>query len=583
MENELKARVKPFIKQLSARLISEFEAKGIIEKLSGGESNYRVVRDSFSNETISDTDGNVRDLEEMRKILELLESDLQTNNLNISEPLTESTSLPRSLRRKEGALKELIQRIRNAKGNQLENIQEFAKSKNLPFSSLPSNLVETYGRTKCLDYFSDLDYSSSSELSLDDSSFDLALKSKDARRPKLYFEFKWRKSNPRPNREQLIRFISRVRTLSFEDQQTSYFLYIVFTGNEGDSFNRAKETFEKIVDEIAEPHLREGIRFVPISIINLSQIQNSLRDFTKEFIEDDFKFTFETQEPPLDFPDRNDHFYNELFIIKDIEYDIKIQPVMSNYWRFGIELLKSNQTPPITSGRHGIPDVGSIHIAVGDQTKSLEWTNSNRLYLTKYHIELLQDNFQDLTTYRGEPVQMSLRKIEEGAISISISTDGTDRGMRLYDIADYKYFRIYAWCDRHPFKLDTTVNITKLPLSRNIESEGDNSKPLLRLVTTTYSPNSFTVSLINDGSEATVTNVDLEGNVLFQTDELPIILPNRGRMRLAGNTFIGGLSHGQFAEFTIRLTLIDNQSKKYKVTILRMGQKTTIQNNEVSR
>ena len=183
-------------------------------------------------------------------------------------------------------------------------------------------------------------------------------------------------------------------------------------------------------------------------------------------MKENFKTTFTQQPAPKSNPDRNDNFYDRIFHLHKCNFQIKIKPVKSAYWRFGFQFSEDTTFPPINESRHSNGKIGDIHICVGDaeavpNNNTLRWINPNRLYLTEYHVQIEKDDFKSSEDYKTDSeVVLTISSQNESEFYISIMVNDKIIGSRIYNLSKFQYCKIAAWSDHNNFQLDTEIAIT---------------------------------------------------------------------------------------------------------------------------
>ncbi|MGN6645683.1 MAG: KAP family P-loop NTPase fold protein [Cytophaga sp.] len=146
--------------------------------------------------------------------------------------------------------------------------------------------------------------------------------------------------------------------------------------------------------------------------------------------------------------ERNDHFFREIFTIKQNQH-ITIIPE-SPYWRFGFMYSKSEDFPTKNEDRH-LADYPVIHIGVGDFDSNNKWINPKKLYYRNYN-EKVETGLEILNYhYAGKPIDI---RIDWNIVGFSF-TINIDESIYSYNIPHrgFKYYKIFAWCDYEPFTI----------------------------------------------------------------------------------------------------------------------------------
>ncbi|MBS1520385.1 MAG: hypothetical protein JST50_05275 [Bacteroidetes bacterium] len=290
---------------------------------------------------------------------------------------------------------------------------------------------------------------------------------------KLYFNFKIRRSDPLPDKESLLRAIKQLE----DGDSASYAFLVVFTYENQGSFDKLKFQFRQILlNDLQEfNNYTDRIKFIPISIGFMGQLDEELIEFKRTFIEDQIEFIFKNQPTPRGFSDRNDHILERTFDVKRTQFKIQIEPVGTSYWRFGLRFIQNETFPSIAQERHENNEVSDIHICVGDlemsDSEAPIWKNPNYLTLAEYHVEVIQNSFNGVANYKGSLVSLNVEHDDDNTsmIVMSILIDNQYVGRKVYNLEKFKYCRLSAWCDYGEFELKTKIQITHNNITANSE------------------------------------------------------------------------------------------------------------------
>ena len=171
---------------------------------------------------------------------------------------------------------------------------------------------------------------------------------------------------------------------------------------------------------------------------------------------------FNAQPSPPGFEERNDDFYREIFELENMNFlQIEITPINTPFWRFGFSFLEKPAMPNRSEGRHFDTEKADIHVTVGEQVNQ-EWALANQIELKQYHIDPISSDFSRFMRYDGtKPVVVQLSKPDarrnEWLVDLVVS--GNPQGSRRYDMKNFKYVVLSAWCDRRKFHLHTKITL----------------------------------------------------------------------------------------------------------------------------
>jgi hypothetical protein len=322
-----------------------------------------------------------------------------------------------------------------------------------------TSLLEFYGRQKIIQHFSDKDPFMIQKLNSENLDFFSFYHPEGG---VLHFIFKFRRANAVPDNQLLLQAINHLRNQS----QLSFVLLIIFTQENPSIFEKLQFQFRQtILNDLREyEEYTSKIKFIPISTGNMNQIDSEFSEFKRTYIQDHFPFEFKNQPPPRGFPERNDHFLERTFEVKKTNFNIIITPEKTDFWRFGLRYIQNDTFPTLAQGRHENPDVGDIHICVGNAEKigdNLRWKDPYALTIENYHVEIVKEEFSASLTYSQGPVTLTVTSNNDASIvEFAVKTDDNILGKRLYDLRKFKYCRLSAWCDRGVFELKTDIKVT---------------------------------------------------------------------------------------------------------------------------
>lgn len=164
------------------------------------------------------------------------------------------------------------------------------------------------------------------------------------------------------------------------------------------------------------------------------------------------------------------------FRVDFISYNFNLKPECE-YWRFGIRLSKSFKIDfYMPEHRYKLPEFDEhyidIHIGVGQWDGSI-WKDNDKIHLAQYNIP---DNDHYLSEQSYKPltqIAWSLHfdtELNRVQTYIELKDDLTNK-LLVYDLqlpGDFKFFKVFAWADRSPFRINCEISIP--PYSTDISS-----------------------------------------------------------------------------------------------------------------
>jgi hypothetical protein len=338
-------------------------------------------------------------------------------------------------------------------------IEKLLNDNNANPNSIINQLLEFFGRQKVVNHFND--HISNGVTTLKNNSTEwIMLDHNNA--GKLYFNFKLRRTGPVPDAESLSQAITQ---FNLEDT-LSYAFLVVFTYENPGGFDRFKFQFRQIIlNDLPEfSRYTDRIKFIPVSIGDMSSLDMEFNEFKKTYIEDEFEFVFKNQSTPRGFPDRNDHFLERTFDITAIRFEIEIEPIKTEFWRFGFRFIQNETFPPIAQERHENSNVVDIHICVGNpdisDDNTVNWKHPNYLTLTHYFVQPEQPEFNGVYNYEGGVVSLIVDANSDASmVEFSIKVNSQSVGSKIYNLSNFKHCRLAAWADFINFELKTKIKI----------------------------------------------------------------------------------------------------------------------------
>jgi hypothetical protein len=475
ISEKFKEQVKPFLDGFTDRLLMDLEKERIIVKLKSQDADtyYRLninQQVEQSSKAIAQKDI-FKDLFEFRNIVRNVFFNLKYPDSNRSSDYSLTQIISKLVER--GAISApwvknknvvfVIDKLDSLVGDDDKIRSEIEKTiadSDININQLILQLLEFYGVKKAENYFSDFEY----YVEKGGKSADLIISHKKAIYPKLIFEFKYRKRAALPSKEIILRSLRQIEELSKGKNEVLHYFLVIFTQQDIGTFEKLRLEYIKVLREIKQyEQYKDRIRFTPIAVNYLHQIDDEFTNFKETHIEQDIRFVFRDQVPPKNQPDRNDHFFERTFEFKKSNFEIIITPGATKFWRFGFKFSQSEKFPFIGEDRHADDLTADVHITVGDLeilNNDRKWTRPNQLGLAVYRAELVKDEFNGINNYEGQPITLSVRPNDDGShTEFEIKLNNKIIGRKVLNLSKYNFSRIHAWCDYGQFQLDTEIKV----------------------------------------------------------------------------------------------------------------------------
>lgn len=476
-QEKFKSGAKPLLDKYTDRLLQELELLKIITLNDNSYSFSSIQSPEQSKSTpIKDI---FSQLFEFRNIIlgvyRNLYSFENSQNLQLSQviaKLVEQGAFPAPwMNRKD--VHDILDKLDSLYGDDLKikgGVEKILIENKINLNKIILQSLEFYGQQVALNYFQDYNYVRKTDPVV--KQVDLQLVHKTNIYPTLLFEFKYRKRSSLPNSDLLLKALRIIEELTNFDHNISYFFLVVFTDQNDDTFDKIKFQFEQDLREIKQyDQFHDRIRFLPVSITAMKNIDDELQKFKDFYIEQNIQFEFRNQNPPKTRPERNDHFFERTFEFKKCQFEIKINPVSTQYWRFGLKFAETEKFPPITIDRHEDENNADIHIIVGDlnYVNNLPvWQKPNQLGLAVYHADVLSEAPNGITLYQGEPVVLTITSNSDGSnVEFQIKTMSGEIH-QVFNLSKFNFCRIHAWSDYSKFLLSTEMKIIQKGLQEII-------------------------------------------------------------------------------------------------------------------
>ncbi len=180
-----------------------------------------------------------------------------------------------------------------------------------------------------------------------------------------------------------------------------------------------------------------------------------------------FHYSFVNQTPPdSNYPECNDHIIEDVFELKKgIRFEISIEPLNTQYWRFGFRLSQTKEFPQISKWRHidGYPFIhlskGHIDIKNGDGHDDSPIPNLDlTVYSGSNHIIGYPEKI--VSGYSNEKITFYLYKDDENIIYCKVRYgDHINSAEPISAFPDFMFTKISAWADRRDFTIGTKIKV----------------------------------------------------------------------------------------------------------------------------
>jgi len=467
------SQLKPFLDEFSTKLVKELTQENLIIENSNIKGKFHIIHKQpgpirFDNLTQRSI---FTQLFELRNIATNVCSILYPETAEINTPMKLSKAIMKleshdalkiDWTNKQYALDTFDNLEALVTDKNAENLVENAVAENnIDLNKVVIGLLEFYGREKAIRFFSGLSYHERRN----DGPGDLSLRNINARFSILLFEFKLRRSNASPDNKMILQALGSIRNHATHNMDKPFLFLIVFTDEVFQTFEKLKLQFRDLLNRMQEFNdLRNQLKFVPVYTGGLHLIDQAFEEFKKQFVQDRFQIKLQAQNPPTNFPGRNDHFLDATFYLKGTDFKIIIKPSSTRFWRLGLRFAREDRFPPITEDRHSNTNIADIHLSAGDITDVAQnhWGVPNQLTLTNYNATVIKDTIESMQNYSGEPVNLMITSNEDASfVRFSFVVNGRSYGNREFDLHEFNYCKIFAWADHSLFSLDADIEVTR--------------------------------------------------------------------------------------------------------------------------
>jgi len=356
-------------------------------------------------------------------------------------------------------LDQLAELNRDAEGQ--DHIKTILTGNPIPILPLTNQLMEFYGKRKADEHFYPLGYVAIADP--DTEGYDYRLHSHERHFKQLLFDFVVRRGDPLKERQF---FSDRLRKFqSFSPQY--FFFFIVFSDLNSAAQEAARRRFSDWLKEDADMTLlADRVMFLPVNFNELSSLQKGFSTFSNQYIKRHWEIIFKEQPSPFGYHERNDHEFEEFLEFKKYNLTVHITPKQSKYWRFGLRFLKEKRLPPRNQGRHADHEIADITLCAGEATKKDDghhtWNHPERLAISPHHISPTKSELAGVTNYNESPLTLTAHADNDGQ-QVNILVEGSQFGRlrQIYDLREYKYCILSAWCEDQPFILSTNITLER--------------------------------------------------------------------------------------------------------------------------
>lgn len=343
----------------------------------------------------------------------------------------------------------------------IDLIKKTLTDNKIQISLLINQLMEFYCKGKADHHFNLFGYRPITD-SLS-KEFDYSLHTPDLLFKHLLFEVVVRRGDPLSDRQFFWDRLRRFQTFSEEN----FFFFIVFTDLHPAARDAAQARFSNWLTEDPEiTPLVDRVMFLPVPFNELHLLQQGFNDFSNKYIKRTWTHIFKEQPAPLQFHERNDDEIDEFFEFKNYNFTIRITPDDSKYWRFGLRFMTERKLPARKQGRHADPSIADINLCAGDakvvDNGGHHWNHPEQLVLSSHNISHTKSDRNSVTNYDETPLTLTCIPENNGK-QVKIKVEGRSIAPleQIYDLHDYQYCILSAWCDDLGFTLSTNITLER--------------------------------------------------------------------------------------------------------------------------
>jgi len=322
---------------------------------------------------------------------------------------------------------------------------------------ITAQVLEFFGRKVTKDYFEKLSYES--ETSINNKGSDLVLSNIQENQAKLLlFDFKFRKNLQNLTSDFIVQGLEYLKEHVEERLlKKSYFFQVYFTTEPTSTFHKTNFKIMQLLEKVEIPsNYKERMKVLLVSTHHLNLLEDEYKKFKEKKIQKDIPFIFSSQQPPAKHPEYNDHFYDEVFDLKENDIEVQLTPMSTPTWRFGFRLSGQRNARILPPRHNGTLD---IHIGVGDIVANKQWINENILYLTRY-LQVNPGTNQLTNEYKGGPVSMKISAIDDKTVEVTVSEDGYELIKNRYKVMQgFMFCKLSAWRDFTNFTLSANIKV----------------------------------------------------------------------------------------------------------------------------
>jgi len=340
-------------------------------------------------------------------------------------------------------------------------IRKTLSNNQIPVSHLTNQLMEFYGKKTAERHFEPMGYLPIPDT--DSEKYDYRLHSADRYFKQLLFEFVVRRGDPLSDRQffwdQLVRF----RTFS----EQYFFFFVVFTELNAAAREAARQRFfDWLIEDRDMTHLADRIHFLPINLNELPSLRDGFNSFSSKYISRQWDYLFTQQPAPYKFRERNDHELEEFIEFWEYDITIRITPANSDFWRFAFRFLKDKKLPPRNQRRHDNPQIADVIIGAGVDFREPDghqkWNFPGKFGIITYNTETVTSDRVSVEGYNASPVTLTIiPEKNRKFVTAQIQSSSFSTMEHRFDLQDYRYCILSAWCDDQNFNLHTRITLDR--------------------------------------------------------------------------------------------------------------------------
>lgn len=273
--------------------------------------------------------------------------------------------------------------------------------------------------------------------------------------PDLLVEVKLRKKKF-SIKELIQQCIAALRKYDETKRNYSHVLLVLYTYGNLDELERNRYRFQQNMEENFEEYI-ENIHFTPVSINNFDKFPSDLSTVKDQLLgKQSIYFALKNQPIINGFPDKDDHYYEQVFDLNKCNYQIEFETkILVDHWRFGIKFSHSRAFPP-RENRHG-SNYPIFHF-------ERNANQAGHLYYSYYAEtgEQVLNEPSALFNYHGESIFIRIYIDDDVTIVDAFDINKASILNSPIKIGRFKYFKVFAWADnRNQFEFASSVSEEK--------------------------------------------------------------------------------------------------------------------------